>query len=115
MKPYPPLVVVESPYAGDTQRNERYLRAALRDCLLRGEAPFASHAIYTQPGVLRDERPEERELGITAGFAFRPAAKKTVVYVDLGVTEGMRRGIQDAFEKGHAVEYRIIPDWKVNP
>lgn len=47
-------VIVESPYAGDIERNMRYLRACLADCLRRGEAPFASHAIYTQPGVLDD-------------------------------------------------------------
>ena len=38
------LVVVESPYAGDVEANLAYLRRAMRDCLLRGEAPFASHA-----------------------------------------------------------------------
>ena len=37
------LVVVESPYAGDVETNVRYARAAIRDCLMRGEAPFASH------------------------------------------------------------------------
>lgn len=48
------LVIIESPYAGDVDRNLEYLRAAMRDCLKRGEAPFASHALYTQPGVLDD-------------------------------------------------------------
>lgn len=65
-----PRVVVESPYAGDVERNLRYLRAALRDCLLRGEAPYASHAIYTQPGVLDDDIPSERTRGIHAGLAW---------------------------------------------
>ena len=37
------LVIVESPFAGDTERNIRYARACLADCLRRGEAPFASH------------------------------------------------------------------------
>jgi hypothetical protein len=57
------LVVVESPYAGDVTRNLEYARAAMADCLARGEAPFASHALYTQIGVLDDTKPEERKLG----------------------------------------------------
>jgi hypothetical protein len=55
------LVVVESPYAGNIERNLRYLRACMADCLRRGEAPFASHGLYTQPGVLRDELPKDRQ------------------------------------------------------
>ena len=54
-------VIVESPYAGDVERNERYARACIRDCLLRGEAPFASHLLYTQAGVLDDTIKEERD------------------------------------------------------
>ena len=33
-------VIIESPYAGDVEKNLRYLRAAMHDCLMRGEAPF---------------------------------------------------------------------------
>lgn len=102
-------VVLESPYAGDVDRNLRYLRAAMRDCLLRGEAPFASHALYTQPGVLDDAEPEERRLGMAAGFAWRPVAEATVVYADLGVSLGMRAGISDAETAGRPVEYRSLP------
>jgi len=106
-KAYVP-VVVESPYAGDIERNLRYVRACMRDCLLRGEAPYASHALYTQPGVLRDEVPEERQHGIEAGFAFRPLMKKTVVYTDLGYSTGMKYGIKHAEEIGHPIEYRTL-------
>lgn len=108
-----PIVIVESPYAGDIEKNLKYVRAAMRDCILRGEAPFASHALYTQPGVLRDEVKEERDLGIEAGFAFRPAASKTVVYTDLGMSSGMAMGINDAIKLGQEVEYRSLPEWKV--
>lgn len=105
-------VVIESPYAGDTEKNLRYVRACMRDCLLRGEAPFASHALYTQPGVLRDDVPEERQHGIEAGFAFRPLMAKTVVYEDLGYSNGMNHGIAHAIEIGHPIEYRKLgPDW----
>jgi hypothetical protein len=101
-------VIIESPYAGDIEKNLRYLRLAMRDCLHRGEAPYASHALYTQEGVLRDEVPEERKLGIEAGFVWRKVAKKTVVYADYGITPGMLYGINHATDQGHEVEYRYI-------
>ncbi len=104
-------VVIESPFAGDVERNKRYLRAAMRDCLHRGEAPYASHGLYTQYGVLDDNDPKERELGIAAGFAWRVIAERTVVYVDLGITKGMDRGIENAQKTGIPIEYRRLPAW----
>jgi hypothetical protein len=101
-------VVVESPYAGDRERNLRYLRACLRDCLLRGEAPFASHGLYTMEGVLRDEVPGERKHGIEAGFAWRSAADATVVYEDLGYSSGMSLGVEHAEKIGQSVEIRRL-------
>jgi hypothetical protein len=101
-------VIVESPFAGDIRRNKEYLRKALRDCLGRGEAPFASHAIYTQAGVLNDLDPEERTLGITAGLYWAAVAEATVVYLDLGITDGMRVGILDAQASNRPIEYRYL-------
>lgn len=101
-------VIVESPFAGDVERNAEYARAALRDCLHRGEAPFASHLLYTQPGVLDDSRPEERELGIEAGLVWGFGADATVVYTDLGISPGMRTGIDRARTEGRPVEYRSL-------
>ena len=109
------VVVVESPYAGDVPGNVEYARAAVRDCILRGEAPFASHLLYTQPGVLRDDVPEERELGIEAGFAFRASATRTVVYTDRGVTRGMTAGVAHSKAAGCPVEYRSLTGWASNP
>lgn len=106
------LVIVESPYKGktdkETERNIKYARRCLHDCLMRGEAPFASHLLYTQPGVLNDKIPEERKHGIEAGFAWRKAAETTAVYTDYGISEGMGYGIADAIAKGRLVEYREI-------
>jgi hypothetical protein len=106
------LVVVESPFSGDTERNLRYARAAMADCLSRGEAPLASHALYTQPGVLDDAEPEQRTLGIAAGLAWAAGADATVVYVDLGITPGMRLGVADADRSGRLVQYRSIEGWR---
>lgn len=109
------LVLIESPYAGDVETNLRYLRACMRDCLLRGEAPFASHALYTQPGVLDDAVPHERALGINAGLVWGARAVATVVYLDLGVSKGMVMGIEAAHRAGRPVEDRRLPGWSTTP
>jgi len=105
------LVVIESPFAGDMENNLLYLRAAMRDCLGRNEAPYASHALYTQPGVLDDTNPKERKLGMEAGFAWGRIANKTVVYTDLGMSGGMEKGVEMAKLAGRSVEYRKLPGW----
>jgi hypothetical protein len=102
------LVIIESPYAGDVERNLRYARAALADCLRRGEAPIASHLLYTQPGVLDDTKPDERKLGIAAGLAWGRVAEATVVYDELGLTRGMAEGIGRAHVEGRPVEVRRL-------
>lgn len=111
-------VIVESPFGAPTpegvERNLRYLRACMRDCLDRNEAPFASHGLYTQPGVLDDWNPAEREKGILSGFAWRAVAHKTVVYVDLGISGGMRASIANAQRAAqhssweHPTEFRFL-------
>lgn len=118
MKPAFKRVIIESPYAGDVERNVAYARRCLRDSLLRGEAPIASHLLYTQPGVLDDNDPEERETGILAGLAWygdtsqppsygRPA-EACIVYADLGITDGMMIGIERASKQGIQIEFRKI-------
>ena len=76
----------------------------------RGEAPIASHLLYAQPGVLRDDVADERELGIIAGLALGPVAEATVVYIDRGVSPGMKRGIADAEAAERPVEYRLLAE-----
>lgn len=103
-------VILESPYAGNVDANVAYARACVRDCLQRGESPIASHLLFTQPGVLRDDVPEERALGIAAGLAWRHVAEATVVYADHGVSPGMQHGIKIAKDAGLPVEIRYLKD-----
>ena len=105
------LVILESPLAGNVERNLRYARACMRDCLMRGEAPFASHALYAQEGVLDDTIPAERALGIDAGLLWGMHADATVVYVDLGISPGMELGIERARQQGRPVEERRLRGW----
>ena len=102
------LVIIESPFAGDVEKNLKYARLCMKDCLIKGEYPFASHLLYTQEGILDDTIPEERKLGINAGLTWGRFASKTVVYTDLGITEGMNQGIERAEEEGREVEMREL-------
>lgn len=99
-------VILESPYAGDVEKNLKYARDCMRDSLARGEAPFASHLLYTQ--VLDDAVFGERAQGIGAGYTWMALAAKVVVYKDLGISEGMLRAIEQAGRVGKEIEYRTI-------
>lgn len=102
-------VILESPFGGSAWqrwRNRRYARACLLDALKRGEAPLASHLLYTQ--VLDDTDPNERLLGIAAGLSWLKDADATVVYVDRGISKGMRQGIENAQALNKPVEFRKL-------
>jgi hypothetical protein len=98
--------MIESPLRGDYERNRAYARACMRHALLIGDAGFAMHLLYAQPGILDDTIPIERELGITAGMKWAAKAERVVLYTDLGITEGMERAVSTAFVRGIPVEYR---------
>lgn len=100
------LVIIESPYAGDVKRNEAYAKRCMYDSLIRGEAPFLSHALYTQ--CLDDTVPEDRKLGMEAGWEWIGASDFTVVYEDYGISKGMQEGIALAQNIGHEVRFRKI-------
>ncbi len=100
------IVIVESPYAGDTERNHVYCVRACADCFRRGETHFASHLIY--PHVLDELKPEERERGIAAGYEFWHAARKIVFYVDYGWSPGMLRARNKAEDEGYHIAERQI-------
>jgi len=101
-------VILESPYAGNVISNVIYARACVRDSLLRGESPLASHLLYTQPGILDDLDRNERAHGINAGYAWLRQADVIVVYIDHGITEGMQTGINLAKFCKIPVEFRKI-------
>ena len=113
-------VIIESPLSAPTWRERaekvRYAVECLRDSLRRGESPLASHLLYSRNvaeavfneygqepsndvdlrsyGALDDSDPADRKLGMSAGWAWMEVAEKQVVYVDLGVSSGMKEGIK---------------------
>lgn len=135
------LVIIESPLGtredgsrcseAEFKRNQEYVMACMLDSLRRGEAPFASHALY--PLVLKDSLPDERRLGMEAGFAYglavAEAAKDYRVhrgwceskemlakrndglvahYADRGTTSGMKEGFARHTKNGLSIEVRYL-------
>lgn len=104
------LVVIESPFASSdrasAEEHVKYARKCLANSLNRGEAPLASHLLYTQ--VLDDQNGYERDWGIRAGLAWNKYADLVAVYIDYGITPGMRRGIEFAVREGITIEERTV-------
>jgi len=101
-------VVIESPYAGCVAQNVNYARRCVKDSLLRGEAPIASHLLYTQPGILDDSNPVERKLGIEVGLEWLSVADKHVFYIDYGYTDGMLIAKERSENLGKIIEERTL-------
>lgn len=113
-KRLPRVIQVESPYSTSNgksiEENLEYARKAMWSILVMGDTPYASHLLYTQPGVLNDAIPEERELGIQAGLEMYRQKKSDAcaIFVENGITLGMLHGIKVALENEIPVEFRSI-------
>jgi hypothetical protein len=106
------FVVIESPYAATETRSVRfhvdYARRAMRHSLDHGEAPFASHLLYTQPHVLDDSVPRERVRGIQAGYEALVRADLVAFYVDYGWSSGMIMALKFARTLHKKIEVRTF-------
>ncbi|KKT49095.1 MAG: hypothetical protein UW41_C0012G0033 [Candidatus Collierbacteria bacterium GW2011_GWC2_44_18] len=106
-------VIVETPFKGATPEeqdaNIEYARACAHDCIVNHqEAPFLSHLLYTQKGILDDAIQGERQLGIDAGLVWGTVAEATIVYTDRGVSQGMQYGILNAINANRPIFYRSL-------
>lgn len=102
-------VCIESPLAGDLDKNIAYARACLRYCLEQGVSPYASHLLL--PQVYNDLSPEQREAGIQAGIAMGNQCDERWVFMDLGVSCGMGRAIDQADLKQMIRAHHLGDDW----
>ena len=98
--------IVESPYRGEVARNKAYLDRCLLDSLRRGEAPIASHKIFTD--ILDDNSPNQRNIGIKAGLAWIQVADLMAVYTDFGISDGMENAMSRARLHKIPIELREI-------
>jgi len=93
-------VILESPFSDDCPKahaaNVVYAQRCVAHSLSLGEAPLASHLLYTQPHILDDSDPAQRAVGIAAGHAWYSLAERCVVYEDRDISDGMREGMERA-------------------
>lgn len=90
------FLAIESPFRGGDPLAVKYLHSAMRSFLAAGFIPLASHETYTR--ALADSDPEERALGIEAGFQLYRAlgsSCRRVFCLALGVSPGMVQGLED--------------------
>ena len=100
------LVIIESPYMGNVKSNVAYAQKCMSDSLLRGESPFASHLLYTQ--VLDDNKDIERLTGMSRAFNWYRHADLMAVYIDKGISNGMKMGMEVAEKLGIEMVYRTL-------
>lgn len=102
--------IIESPFKASENYSEEqhsdYLRQCIRWCVENGYTPYASHRMLTD--AFDDSIPEERELGIQAGFAMNKCIDTVLVFGDLGLSKGMLRGIATHGEAGKTVMLKSI-------
>lgn len=96
-------VTIESPFAGDIQRNKAYLQDAIRWACQRGISPYASHQMLTE--ALNDLIPEERDRGIRLGLAMSALTDESWFFIDHGMSSGMKAALSWCRECGRTVRF----------
>ena len=104
-------VYVVSRYAGDIAKNVETAIRCCRFVIEQGKMPLASHLIY--PQMLRDEIPEEREMGTLFGLALLRLCDEVWIFKDHnGLSPGMAAEEQEARRLEKPIRYynpEVIP------
>ena len=97
-------VYVASKYAGDTSANTAAAIQYCRQVIEQGFMPVASHLLYPASGMLRDDDPRERELGLMFGLALLRVCDEVWVFGD--ISPGMAAEIEEAKRLRKPVKYK---------
>lgn len=98
------IVYIASPYAGDTESNIEFAKAACRLAMEEGNIPVAAHLLY--PQMLDDTVPEQRELGIRMGLKLLGACSELWL-CGSRISSGMQEELKEAWRQG--IPVRRIP------
>lgn len=110
------VVVVESPYSGDIEKNTQYALLCMRDSYINhGEAPVLAHLLWTRidtrptpTGEFIPDDEEGRKRGLERCRLLRKTIGRVVFYTDRGWSNGMNRALEEAKADGVQVEERSI-------
>ena len=103
-------VIIASPLPGvdmaEQAENTRYLELCIRDCLQRGESPYAAHRMLE--GLFDREDPEERGAALEAATAWWDCADAVVFYTDRGWSKEMQEARVRAADARKQIELRAL-------
>ena len=103
-------IYVASRFAGDSRVSvQANTKAAIRYCryvIAEGCMPVASHILYAASGMLKDDDPEERELGLIFGLALLGLCDEIWVFGD--ISPGMAAEIEEAKRLHKPVIYKEL-------
>jgi hypothetical protein len=98
-------IILESPFAGEVDRNVHYAKALIHKLAHNGYAPSASHLLYTQ--CLDDTKEFDRDLGINKGLDYAHE-KDSIIGIDLGISGGMKYGIARAERESRDYRFETL-------
>lgn len=97
-------IYVASPFAGDTEKNTEAAIGYCRRVIDEGYMPVASHILYAASGMLKDDDPAERDLGLMFGLALLRLCDEVWVFGD--PSPGMKQEIEEAKRLHKPVKYK---------
>lgn len=107
------IVMIESPYSGDIDRNVRYLQLAMLETgVIYGQLAYASHSYMTQHPLHKnyfvcDYNPKwdvlTRDQAIEMSQRMRHRCDQTIFYTDLGWSSGMKAALK--YCRDHNLSY----------
>lgn len=86
------VVVLLTPWEGfrERLRLKQYIRTCIRDCIVREELPWGPQVMLAWTEALYEDDPEQRREGIELGKQMVRRSDSVALYIDLGVSAGMR-------------------------
>lgn len=99
-------VMIASPLGGDEEKNVMYARECMLNAIGRGEAPYVPHLLY--PQVLKDTDPAARAQCMRMSTTWARNVDALCVYVDRGISAGVREEIEAAASANVVIEFRTL-------
>lgn len=110
--PIPRCVFICSPFSADNDadlfRNIEYAQDASKDAIDRGESPYTPHLFLTQ--ILKDGDQAQRDLSLELAKRWLRRCDGLAVYIDYGVSAGMKGEIAAATAAHIPIWYRGLHD-----
>ena len=91
-----------SPYKGDIEKNVKKAQKHARKAAMMGVSPTVPHLLF--PQFLKEEDPEERDLGIRLGLEQLAMCDELWVF-GKEISQGMSKEISFAEERGIPIKY----------